>query len=67
MLEHFTLSELITSYQLRKPWDDDVQLLLNRLTYFRDIEDDFDPVCLLGKDWDIIKLDLIDVVKDFKG
>jgi hypothetical protein len=34
--------------------------ILNSFSDFSIADDDFDPICLKGKYWEIIKLDIID-------
>lgn len=61
--ENFSLNELIDLHARRFIYQHDRKELLNRLTDFDRADDEPDPVCRLGKSWDIIKLDLIDAAR----
>ncbi len=59
-LKHdYSIAEMFTLHQKRYPYTHDRALLLNNLTDFSDADDDFEPNCLRGKHWELIKLDII--------
>ena len=62
LLEHFSLEEMLDLHKRWQPWTHDRQQLLEALTDFSVADTQPDPRCLLGKDWDFIKLDIIDAV-----
>lgn len=66
LLDHYNLKEMLDLYQERHPWEGTKEHLLEKLIDFEDINYDFEPRCLLGKDWDIIKLDIIEKVRNVK-
>ena len=48
-----------------RPWDHEPKELLRLFTDFS-VADEFpDPICLLGKNWDDIKLDLIEIADEY--
>ena len=57
------LSELIELHSQRFIYQHDRNELIERLTDFSRADDEPDPICNLGKNWDIIKLDIIDAVQ----
>ena len=57
------LSELIELHSQRFIYQHDRNELIKRLTDFSRADDEPDPICNLGKNWDIIKLDIIDAVQ----
>ena len=63
ILDHYTLDEMISFYLQRCPYGLAKEKLLQQIVDFSFAEGDFLPNCLRDKDWDIIKLDLIDLVK----
>lgn len=65
LLDKYTLKEMISIYLQKYPWQNEEEIL-NRLTDFKDINYDFDPICMMNKDWDIIRLDLIETVSDYR-
>ena len=63
LMKEYTLAEMINLHERRYPYSQDRILLLNKLTDFSQADEDFDPVCLLGKHWEIIKLDILEFVE----
>jgi len=64
--ENITLQQMLALHEKRYPFNHDPALILEKLTDFRIADQDFDPICLRGKHWEIIKLDMIDLVKTEK-
>jgi hypothetical protein len=46
----------------RYPHENDEQALRNQFTNFARADDDLDPICIRGKYWEIIKLELIETM-----
>lgn len=65
LLGKFTLNELIESYKKRYP-EQSVSELKKKLAHFSRADEEPDPKCLLGKNWNLIKLDLTDSLKSGK-
>ena len=65
LVNEFSLSEMFAFHAQRRRWEHDPDLLLQQFLDF-DLADTFpNPVCLLGKNWDDIKLDLIEAVDEY--
>lgn len=62
--EEYSLSEMFLLHKKRYTYIHDEALIKNNFTEFIIADGDFDPVCLKGKHWEIIKLDMIDFVKE---
>ena len=62
--DHYTVPDMIQLYIERHPYNHTREEIRSKLIDFRDAEDDFDPVCLLGKHWELIKLDFVSWVKE---
>ena len=60
LMDKYTLDNVINLHKKRYPYNHETELLINKLTDFKFADDDFEPQCLLGKHWEIIKMDLID-------
>lgn len=60
--DDYTVEHMIELHEKRYPYGHDVDLIKTNLTNFTKAEEDFDPVCLLGKHWELIKLDLIEMM-----
>lgn len=62
-IDKITVDEMIDLFQKRYPYNVDFYKIKNQLTYFDIAETDFEPICLLGKSWEIIKLDFYEFVE----
>ena len=54
------LSDLISLHEQRFPFQHDREKIISQLQDFTRADDDPDPICNLGKSWDMIKLDILD-------
>ncbi|WP_167598028.1 nucleotidyl transferase AbiEii/AbiGii toxin family protein [Leeuwenhoekiella sp. ZYFB001] len=63
LLESYTLNELIGFYLKRYPYNLSKEELMNKIVDFSLAEDDFTPNCYKGKIWELIKLDLEELVE----
>lgn len=63
LMELYSLNEMLCFHKERYPYSHDRNLILNNLTEFESADEDFEPICLKGKVWELIKLDFIDVIK----
>jgi hypothetical protein len=59
LMHDFTIAEMFALHEKRYPYTNDKKLLLSKFTDFSEADSDFEPDCLLGKHWELIKLDLI--------
>ena len=66
-IDDFTVEDLLTLHQKRYPYQHNRQEILHQLTNFESADQDFDPICLHGKFWDVIKLDFIDFLRPYKS
>jgi len=58
--DDYSLEKMIALHKQRNPYTHDENQIRKNFTDFKNADDDFDPVCLKGKHWEIIKLDIID-------
>lgn len=63
LVEEYTLEEILTLHEKRFPYNHNRPLLISNLTNFTQADDDFNPQCLQGKHWELIKLDLTHFTK----
>jgi hypothetical protein len=61
-LDHFTIPEMIALHAERYPDDHDEQKIRAGLINFSIADDDFEPICLKGKYWELIKLDFMEAL-----
>lgn len=62
LLGAYTLPEMFALHARRHEWEHNPAELAEKFVDFSIADEMPDPVCLLGKDWDELKLDLIDMV-----
>ena len=55
-LNKYTIDEMISFYEKRYPYNG-ISTLKNQFINFENAEYDVEPICLLNKSWEIIKLD----------
>lgn len=62
LLEQYSLQRMIDLHSERYPYTHDEIVIRSNLTLFTGADDDFDPDCLRGKFWEMIKLDMIETI-----
>ena len=60
--ENYTINEMLNLHQKRYPYSHNRETILTNFINFEEADQDFDPVCLRGKHWEFIKLDIIDYI-----
>jgi hypothetical protein len=58
--EDYSIEKMLTLHKQRYPYTHDQMQITNSFSDFTLADDDFDPICLKGKHWEIIKLDIMD-------
>ena len=58
--DDYSIEEMFALHKQRYPDTHDVDQIRRSLVNFKNADDDFEPICLKGKHWEIIKLDIID-------
>jgi hypothetical protein len=53
-------------YEKRHPYTHERALLIEKFTDFTQADDDFEPMCLRGRHWELVKLDMIDFIGTLK-
>lgn len=64
LMDNYNLLEMIALHHERYPWIHDADVVKQQLIDFSLADDMPDPHCLLHKNWDIIKLDIIDFMEE---
>lgn len=55
-------SQMIVLHSKRYPYAHDEALIWQNFTDFSKADEDFDPICLKGKYWELIKLDIMQAI-----
>ncbi len=63
LLTGYSVVQMLQLHQERYPFTHDKKEILSNFTTFGNADSDFDPVCLRGKYWEIIKLDILDALE----
>lgn len=58
--DDYSIEEMLALHKQRNPYTHDRDQIMRNFSNFENADDDFDPICLKGKYWEIIKLDIID-------
>lgn len=59
-LSTISFESMLKLHERMYPFQHDPELLQTQITNFDKADEDFDPICLFGKDWDMIKLDFLE-------
>jgi len=59
--DSYSIEQMIVFHQKRYPFSFDKKMLKEKLIDFSGADEDFDPVCMRGKHWELIKLDMMDL------
>lgn len=62
LLDSLDVEAMLELHKQRYPYHHDRALILQNLAEFSMADEDFDPVCLRGKYWEVVKLDLMEIV-----
>lgn len=65
LMEEYALEEMLELHKKRYPYTHNQDELIRKMNDFSLADDDFDPVCLRGKHWELIKLDIIEMVEQY--
>lgn len=60
LIDRFMIEEMLGFYLKRYPFQEDSMHLRKMLLNFDKADEDWDPLCLTGKHWELIKLDLFE-------
>lgn len=61
-MEKYSIEQMIALHEQRYPHSHDAKVIRENLVDFERAEEDFTPICLKGKHWELIKLDLVERV-----
>ena len=67
LLNYYSLPQMLALHEKRHEWEHDATELIRNFTNFSIADKMLDPICLLGKNWDDIKIDLIEHINNESG
>ncbi|MFV0269373.1 MAG: nucleotidyl transferase AbiEii/AbiGii toxin family protein [Draconibacterium sp.] len=63
LLDSYSISQMIQLHEERYPYAHDPQEILKNFINFEMADNDFEPICLKGKYWELIKLDIVEAIE----
>jgi predicted nucleotidyltransferase len=63
LLDTYSPAQMIELHKTRYPYNHHESLIRANLTDFANADDDFDPICLRGKHWELIKYDFMKIMQ----
>jgi len=63
LLNNYTIPQMIALHELRYPYNHDEELIRRNFIDFSLADEDFDPNCLRGEYWELIKLDFFEALQ----
>ena len=60
LLNTYSIEQMITLHKQRYPYNHDEKLIRENFVDFERADEDFTPICLKGKHWELIKLDFVE-------
>lgn len=62
LIDDYSLDQMFSLHKKRYPYGHDKVILKNNFTQFKNADEDFDPICLREKHWEVIKMDMLDFI-----
>lgn len=59
LMDLYSFSEMLTLHQKRYPYSHDASIIKRNIVDFDAADEEPDPICLKGKHWELIKLDIV--------
>ena len=63
LLDAYSIPQMIQLHEKRYPYTHDPNEILQNFTNFETADNDFEPICLKGKYWELIKLDIVEAIE----
>jgi predicted nucleotidyltransferase component of viral defense system len=65
LIDEFSIEKMLDLHQERYPYSHNRNEIITNFTNFENADSDFNPICLKGKYWELIKLDIVEKIQDF--
>ncbi|RFS22830.1 nucleotidyl transferase AbiEii/AbiGii toxin family protein [Chitinophaga silvatica] len=63
LIDSYSPNQLLDLHHQRYPYNHDVNIIKSNFVDFTTADDDFEPICLKDKYWEIIKLDIVEYIE----
>lgn len=67
LLKTHTIPQMLALHKQRYPYSHNENEILAHFVNFTEADEDFDPICLLGKYWELIKLDIVEKTEEYQS
>lgn len=67
LLTIYSIPEMLDLHQQRNEYTHDRESIIANLSNFTSADEDIDPVCLKHKEWELIKLDFVELMEDLSS
>lgn len=58
----YYIPQMLELHQLRHEYTHDRNQIIANFTDFTSADKDIDPICLRGKEWELVKLDFVEIM-----
>lgn len=66
LLNTYSIPQMLELHQQRHEYTHDREQIIHNFTDFTSADADIDPICLIGKEWEFVKLDFVEIVEPLK-
>ena len=66
LMDQYSIEEMIDLHARRYHYTHDRNLIIRQFFNFDDADHDFDPICLKSKQWELIKYEIINVIRPLR-
>lgn len=67
LLDEFSIQDMLDLHEERYPFSHNREEIVKNFTNFNNADSDFNPICLKGKYWELIKLDIAEKIQQYNN
>jgi hypothetical protein len=67
LLDFYSIEQMVQLHKERYEYSHEREEIIGNFTNFENADNDFEPLCLKGKFWEIIKLDFVEAIDNLIG
>lgn len=64
LLNTYSISQMFDIHQQRYEYTHNREQIISNFTNFSSADEELDPICLKGKEWELIKLDFVEIINN---
>lgn len=65
LFNSYNIDQMLKLHEQRYPYTHESELILKNFIDFSQADDDFDPICYMGKHWEFIKEDIVELIDGY--